>query len=252
MIYNFPELYDEQYQYYRDDLSFYTQLASDYGSSVLELGAGTARVSTALAKAGNKVIGVELSEAMVKRGLENIARENLTDQVRLIQGDMRRLELSQRFPVVMAPFNTLMHAYSLQDQDATLATVKRHLEPGGVFACDVYTPNFGGLNVMRREKEWEHVGGERSELFLYQTLDADKQILESRYYLDKIREDGVVTRQTSTLRQRFYTKFELERMLTQAGFQAQFYGGFDKRRCGSSEAVMVVVAKSVDDKSHAT
>lgn len=244
MIYNLPELYDEQYQYYRDDLNFYTQLAHDYGSPVLELGAGTARVSLALAKAGFAVTGIELSEAMVKVGLEKIARANLTDRVTLMQGDMRRLELSQTFPVVIAPFNTLMHTYTLQNQDATLASVKRHLEPGGVFAFDVYTPNFRDLNVLKREAEWEHVGGKHAELFLYQSLDADNQILESRYYLDTVREDGTLTRQTSTLKQRFYTRFELERLLYQHGFQnVQLYSGFDKRRYSTKEAVMVVVAR---------
>jgi SAM-dependent methyltransferase len=244
MIYDFPELYDEQYQHYRDDLSFYISLARDYGSPVLELGAGTARVSMALAKAGHNVVGIELSEAMVLKGQEHLARENLTDRVTLQQGDMRSLELPQTFPVVIAPFNTLMHAYTMQDQDATLATVKRHLEPGGVFAFDVYNPNFGNLNVLRREAEWEQVGGERAELFLYQTLDADNQVLESRYYLDTVRGDGTLTRQTSSLKQRYYTRFELGRMLTQAGFQSvQIFGGFDKRRYGSGEAVMASVAR---------
>jgi SAM-dependent methyltransferase len=245
MIYNFPDLYDEQYKHYRDDIGFYAQLANDYGSPVLELGAGTARVSLALAKAGHTVIGVELSEAMVPKGQETIARANLTDRITLMQGDMRRLELPQKFPVIIAPFNTLMHAYTLQDQDATLATVKKHLEPGGVFAFDVYTPNFSGLNVLRREAEWEHVGGERAELFLYQTLDADNQTLESRYYLDTVREDGTLTRQTSVLKQRFYTRFELERLLYGAGFQnVQIYGGFDKRRYSTKEAVMVALART--------
>jgi SAM-dependent methyltransferase len=244
VIYQLPELYDEQYQYYREDLNFYTQLAHDYGSPVLELGAGTARVSAALAKAGYAVTGIELSEAMVECGLEKISREGLTDQVTLQQGDMRGLELPQKFPVVIAPFNTLMHAYTLQDQDATLATVKRHLEPGGVFAFDVYNPNFSNLNVLRREAEWEHVGGERAELFLYQSLDADNQTLESRYYLDTVRDDGTMTRQTSVLKQRYYTRFELGRMLYQAGFQnVQIYGGFDKRRYSAKEAVMVVVCR---------
>jgi SAM-dependent methyltransferase len=244
VIYQLPELYDEQYQYYREDLNFYRQLVHDYGSPVLELGAGTARVSVALAKAGHHVVGIELSEAMVLKGQEYIARENLTDHVTLQQGDMRGLELSQKFPVVIAPFNTLMHAYTLPDQDATLATVKKHLEPGGVFAFDVYTPNFSNLNVLRREGEWEHVGGERAELFLYQTLDAENQMLESRYYLDTVREDGVLTRQTSVLKQRFYMRFELERLLYQAGFQnVQLYGGFDKRRYSAKEVVMVVVCR---------
>jgi SAM-dependent methyltransferase len=244
MIYDFPELYDEQYRHYRDDVLFYLSLANDYGSPVLELGAGTGRVSLVLAKAGHKVTGVELSQAMVEKGQERISEENLSHLITLRQGDMRNVELSQTFPVVIAPFNTLMHAYTLPDQDATLDTVKKHLELGGVFAFDLYTPNFSGLNVLKREAEWEHVGGENAELFLYQTHDEDKQVLESRYYLDTVQPDGTVKRRTSVLTQRYYTRFEVERMLKQHGFQnVQIFGGFDKRRYSAKEAVMVVVAK---------
>ena len=243
-LYQITNLYDQQYLYYGDDLRFYTVLANDYGSPILELGAGTARVSVALAKAGYKVTGLELSGAMLLAAGERVEREHLSELITLKQGDMRNIELSQTFPVVIAPFNTLMHAYTLQDQDATLSTIKRHLEPGGVFAFDVYLPNFSHLNTLRREAEWEHVGGQNSELFLYQSLDSDYQILESRYYLDTVGEDGTLTRQTSILKQRYYTRFELERMLYQAGFQnVQIYGGFDKRRYSAKEAVMVVICR---------
>jgi SAM-dependent methyltransferase len=244
MIYNFPDLYDEQYQHYRDDFLFYIGLANDYGSPVLELGAGTARVSLALAKAGHAVTGIELSDTMIEQGRERIARENLADLIHLQHGDMRNVQLSRTFPVVMAPFNTLMHAYTMQDQNATLETVKKHLAPGGVFAFDLYNPNFANLNVLKREAEWEHVGGEHAEIFLYQTHDADDQVLESHYYLDTVRQDGTLTRQTSILKQRYYTRFEIERLLKQQGFQhVQMFGGFDKRRYSVKENIMVVVAK---------
>ncbi len=242
-IYEFATLYDQQYLYYRDDLSFYVGLANDYGSSVLELGAGTARVSIALAKAKHKVTGIELSESMVALGQERVSSEGLNEFITLQQGDMRSLELNQSFPVVIAPFNTLMHAYTLSDQDTTLATVKRHLALGGVFAFDLYNPNFRDLNVLRRESEWEHIGI-HSELFIYQSLDPDNQILESRYYLDTIQADGSLGRQTAVLKQRYYTRFEVERMLRQAGFEhIQTYGGFDKQRYTSSASHMVVIAK---------
>ncbi len=245
MIYNLPDLYDAQYQYYRDDLLFYTALANDYGSPVLELGAGTARVSVALAKAGHAVRGIEHSQAMIKKGQEKVVKENLGKLITLQQGDMRSVELTQTFPVVVAPFNTLMHAYTLSDQDATLGTVKRHLSPGGVFAFDVYNPNFTHLNVLKREAEWEHVGGEHAELFLFQSVDMDNQVLESRYYLDTIGADRTVKRQTSVLKQRYYTRFELERLLKQHGFEnVQIYGGFDKRRYSAKENLMVVLAKA--------
>ena len=241
-IYLFATLYDQQYQHYRNDLRFYIDIANDYGSPILELGAGTGRVSIALAKAGYEVTGIEYSQDMLALAQERI--QGFEHLISFRNGDMRSLVLNQLFPVIIAPFNTLMHAYTLQDQDDTLRTVQRHLAPGGVFAFDLYNPNFSELNVLKREAEWEHVGGVDSELFVYQSLDADNQILESRYYLDTI-EDGILKRQIALLKQRYYTRFEVERMLRQAGFKhIQIYGGFDKQRYTTQAPHIIVLAKS--------
>lgn len=243
-LYTRPDLYDEQYAHYRDDLVFYTILAADYGSPVLELGCGTGRVALALAGAGHTVVGVELSGAMLARAEQRLGEAGVTERVSLHQADMRMLQLGKRFPLVIAPFNTMMHLYTLPDQDAALAAVKRHLEVGGAFALDLYTPNFSNLDRLRREPEWAHIGGKRGELFIYQTHDADAQLLESNYYLDTVAENGTLMRQTAVLKQRYYTRFELERALLQAGFtQVQVYGGFDKRRYSHDAPNLVVVAR---------
>ena len=242
-LYDLPELYDEQYLRYRDDLGFYLRLAEDYGGPVLELGAGTGRVTAALARAGAEVVGVELSAKMLEKARARLAEANLLERVTLKQGDMRDMRLEQTFPVIIAPFNTLMHAYTLADQDVTLQTVRHHLAPGGVFACDLYAPNFTGLDRLRQVREWAHVGGERTELFLYQTRDADAQLITSRYYLDTVRADGSLTRQTATLTQRYYTRFELERALYQAGFTSlKIYGGFGRERFSHQSPYLVVTA----------
>lgn len=245
-LYTVPDLYDEQYAHYRDDLAFYTVLAADYGSPVLELGCGTGRVALALAGAGHDVVGVELSGAMLARAEQRLGEAGaaVAKRVSLHQADMRTLQLDRRFPLIIAPFNTLMHLYTLPDQDAALAAVKRHLDVGAAFALDLYTPNFSNLDRLRRETEWAHVGGKRGELFIYQTHDLDAQLLESRYYLDTVAENGALTRQTTVLKQRYYTRFELERALLQAGFtQVQVYGGFDKRRYSHGAPNLVVVAR---------
>ncbi len=221
-------LYDLQYERYRDDLPFYTRLADDYGGPVLELGAGTARVSAALARAGHEVVALEPSLEMIRRGQARLEREGLTT-VSYHQGDMRFTRLERPFPLVIAPFNTLMHAYTLSDQDATLQTVRAHLAPGGRFAFDLYTPNFGQLDVLRLEPEWAHVGG--GELFLLQTHDPDAQLLTSHYFLDTVGADGLLRRQRSTLKQRYFHRFELERALLQNGFtNLQMYGDFSRVR----------------------
>ncbi len=236
------ELYDLQYRSYRDDLPFYTRLADDYGGPVLELGAGTARVAAALARAGHEVVALEPSLQMIARGRERLMEAGLKN-VSYYQGDMRSVRLGQRFPLIIAPFNTFMHAYTLSDQDATLQTVRAHLEAGGRFAFDLYTPNLGQLEVLRLEPEWAHVGGEGGDLFLLQTHNPDAQLLTSHYFWDTVGADGVLRRRRITLRQRYFYRFELERALLQNGFsQIQVYGDFSRGRFHTDAAHMVVIA----------
>ena len=244
MLYDHPDLYDEQYKHYRDDLSFYTRLADDYGSPVLELGAGTGRVTAALAKAGHRVTGLELSPAMVSKAQSRLQSEGLGKHVTLVQGDMRSFELEKTFNLVIAPFNAFMHLYTLQAQDETLSRIRQHLSEDGVFACDLYNPHFGALETLRREDEWDHVGGDAADLFVYQSHDADKQLVTSRYYLDKISEDGTLKRERVTLTQRYYTRFEFERALAQNGFShVRFYGHFDRRPYSREEPHLIAIAK---------
>ena len=237
------ELYDLQYRTYRDDLPFYTRLADDYGGPVLELGAGTARVSAALARAGHEVVALEPSPEMIRRGQKRLAEAHL-ENVTYVRGDMRTTRLERQFPLVIAPFNTLMHLYTLSDQDAALQTVKAHLAPGGRFAFDLYTPNFGELGVLRLEPEWSRLQS-NTDLFLLQTHDPDTQTLTSYYFLDQTDDTGVLRRQRSTLTQRYFHRFELERALVQNGFsQIQVYGDFGRGRFHARAPHLVVIAWS--------
>lgn len=247
MIYDLDaELYDLQYDSYRDDVSFYVRLADELGGPVLELGAGSGRVTEALLRAGHTVVAVDVSTAMLERASRRLSS---FPDVELLQADMRELRLGRRFSLVLAPFNTLMHAYTVSDQDRTLQAVRAHLAPGGLFAFDVYQPNFGPMGVLRHEVEWDGLAGPNSELFLLQHHDATAQVVESRYYLDVVDKDGRVRRRTARLKQRYFHRFELERALSAAGLdQVRMFGDFGKSRLTSDSAVMAVLARVADDE----
>ena len=234
-------LYDLQYAAYRDDIPFYTRLAHDQGGSVLELGAGTGRVTEALLAAGHEVVAVDASAAMLARAATRLAGR---EGVELVEADMRSVRLGRHFDLVIAPFNTLMHAYTLDDQDATLATVAEHLAPDGLFAFDVYQPRLGALGVMRREPEWADLAP-NTDLFLVQEHDPEAQLVTSHYYLDQRGADGAVKRSTATLRQRYYHRYELERALRAAGLgRVQFYGAFDRRRWEADSPMLLGLARA--------
>ncbi|QHC02018.1 methyltransferase domain-containing protein [Epidermidibacterium keratini] len=109
--------------------------ARQYGDeprSLLELGCGTGGVLAELPKAWNKV-GVDRSSAML-----TVARSKDLG-ARLIEDDITRLALDQRFDVVACVFDTINHIVDPTKWAATFAVARSHLQPGGIFLWDMNT-----------------------------------------------------------------------------------------------------------------
>ncbi|WP_027883202.1 class I SAM-dependent methyltransferase [Meiothermus rufus] len=227
-------LYQLQYENYADDLEFYTRLAQDYGGPVLELGAGTGRVARALARLGLEVWALEPAEEMRKLG----ARHTRDLKVKWLPGDMRRLELGRQFPLIIAPFNALMHLYTLEEQDQALQGIAAHLEKGGRFAFDLYNPaHIGPAGVLQHEGSYGP-----TQVFLYQEHHPIAQALLTHYLVDTTSPKGHLRRQHHTLTQRYYTRYELERWLRAFAFGYRLYGGFHKEPLLAESPVFVVEA----------
>ena len=169
-------IYDQQYDTYRDDLHFYAGLAERSGGRVLEIGAGTGRVTAFLTRRGAAVLGVEPSGEMIAGAHARAAREGLT--LELVQATAQTFSSDERFGLIIAPFNALMHLYTPAEQLAALQNIRAHLAPGGQFVFDLYVPRFGAMNTLRHEGETFHApDGSRTDLFFLQRHDAPRQLL---------------------------------------------------------------------------
>jgi SAM-dependent methyltransferase len=235
------DLYQLQYANYRDDIAFYARLAERFGATrILELGAGTGRVSVPLARRGYAVTALEPSQTMLESARAFAAAENVPLEV--VRGDARDFSLGRQFPLIIAPFNMLMHLYTLPDQDAALSSIKRHLEPGGVFAFDLYQPNFGLEGVLRHEGEtFVLPNNSRLDVFVLQRIDRTAQMCYTTYFCDTIQPDGALSRRILQLEQRYFTRFELERWLV--GFRLEWQGDFNGGRLEEGSPHLVGVAK---------
>lgn len=149
-LYARPRYYDHAFRAHRRDVEHYVALARRARGRVLELGAGTGRITLALLRAGIEVTAVDRSADMLARARERAAQLPRADQarLRLVQADLRSLRLKQRFELVLAPFNLFMHMYTREDLERALATVRAHLKPNGKLAFDVLMPDLG---VLRRD-----------------------------------------------------------------------------------------------------
>ena len=134
--------YTKTYGERTHDVDYYVRRARRSKGPVLEYGIGNGRVALAIARAGIAVTGVDLSQVMLDNLAEQLAKatKQLRSRVSFRQGDMREIRLRQRFPLVIAPFNCVMHLYERRDMEAFLARVREHLAPGGRFVFDFSVP----------------------------------------------------------------------------------------------------------------
>jgi ubiquinone/menaquinone biosynthesis C-methylase UbiE len=107
---------------------------------LLDLGTGTARIPILIAQksAQLNIIGIDLSENMLKIGRENINRAGLNERIKLEKVDAKSLAYSdQQFDGVVS--NSIIH--HIPDPLLCLTEIKRVLKPNGtLFLRDLLRP----------------------------------------------------------------------------------------------------------------
>ena len=131
-------LYDPWSRSVVEDVPFYLDEARRSGGPVLELAVGTGRIAVPIAASGIPVVGVDLSEGMLKVARERAAEAGAAIDLRY--GDMRDPPVEGTFPLVLVPFRSMLHMETDADRRAVLRAIKRHLAPAGRLIFDVFAP----------------------------------------------------------------------------------------------------------------
>ena len=118
---------------YREDLPLWRSLAAETGCPVLDVGAGTGRVTLDLAAEGVAVVALDIEPAL----LAALARRAGGLPVETVVADARRFELGRRFSLVLAPMQTLQMLGGDSGRAAFLRLALAHLQPGGLLAAAV-------------------------------------------------------------------------------------------------------------------
>ena len=109
-----------------------SRIAPVPGQAVIDVASGTAGVALQIAaRTGASVVGVDLTEQMLRQGQRNVAGAGLSDRIRLTAGRAEQL------PFADATFDALTFTYLLRyvlDPQATLSELARVVKPGGQVA----------------------------------------------------------------------------------------------------------------------
>jgi SAM-dependent methyltransferase len=116
---------------YEEDLPLWRALAREAGGPVLDVGAGTGRVSIDLAAGGVDVVALEADVSL----LEVLERRADGLPVETVVADARDFALPRRFPLVIVPMQTLQLLGGPLGRAAFLRCALEHLAPGGLLAA---------------------------------------------------------------------------------------------------------------------
>jgi SAM-dependent methyltransferase len=118
---------------YGEDLPLWRSLAAQTGGPVLDIGAGTGRVTLALASAGVPVVALDIESGLLRA----LAHRAAGLPVETVAVDARQFALGRRFALVVVPMQTLQLLGGRDDRAAFLRCALAHLEPGGLLAAAV-------------------------------------------------------------------------------------------------------------------
>jgi SAM-dependent methyltransferase len=207
------ELYDPWSASVVEDVGFYLEEARRSGGPVVELGVGTGRIAVPLGADGIRVIGIDSSRAMLDVCARRAALAGVTLDLRI--GDLREPPVTERVPLVICPFRSLLHMHTDEDRLGVLGAAYGLLVPGGRFVFDVFTPDAD--DIAQTQGKW---------------LEREPGIFEHAVWDESARTLTLTVRdeeRETTMALAWLSPDEWRGLLERSGFEIEAcYGWFDR------------------------
>lgn len=244
------------------DVAFYRDAVHEFGDPVLELGCGTGRITLALAEAGHRVTGLDISERMLERCSQKRARlrTETRERLHLVQGDMTKFDLGEKFRIVIIPFRPMQHLLEIDSQISCLESVRRHLwaegrrlgKRKGQLILDVFQTDAERMHDPAYQKEGlvsEYNTPDGRRVRIMERVAAfhraeQRNDVEMIFYVTDVK--GKEERMVFAWTLRYFFRYEVEHLLARCGFRVSaVYGDFDRSPLVDDSPEMIFVAEAV-------
>jgi SAM-dependent methyltransferase len=248
---DFSAFYDLYVGGWLEDLPLYLEYARASSGPLLEIGAGSGRLTIPLARAGFSVTAVDVSPSMLSILESKLAAQpqEVSRRVHVVRADCCRLDLGDEFDLVIAPFYTFNYLLSAQDQDDALHHLLSHLRDGGRLLIDVFVPwnriDRCPPDPVLRVDSLDSESGVRVRGWNTYSMDRANQF-EYRTHLFEITEPpGNVTRREFVTKRHYVFPEQLEHAFSKAGLGIEeVFAGYKRARPEPrSEQLLYVLRK---------
>ena len=223
-------IYDYWSRSVTEDVEFYVEEALASGGPIVELAVGTGRVAVPIAEAGIDVIGVDLSAGMLAVAREYADTRRVGGRVDLRVGDLRKPPVSERVPLVICPFRSLLHMPDETEKLRALRAARELLAAGGRLVFDVFAPS-------REDVEETHGRWLEREPGIFERADWDEA---TRTLTLSVRSGE----SAATMELHWLGASEWLALLDTAGFEIDaLYGWFDRRPYAGGEDMVFVATR---------
>lgn len=244
----YAEAYDFLYQDkdYSSECDFIEEIFRKFASrkirTILDLGCGTGNHAIPLACRGYQVTGVDLAEDMLQQARSK-AHSLPEEKITFLREDLRRFSIPQKFDAVLMMFAVLCYQTTNEDVLTALNSVSRHLNPGGLFICDVW---YGPAVLKQRPEEKEKTiwaGKHKIIRNASGSLDTFRHLCEVRFHLRHFQDRQVIQEAEEKHIMRYFFPQELAFFMRQAALeQIHISDVRDLSRPPTEETWNVVVA----------
>jgi 2-polyprenyl-3-methyl-5-hydroxy-6-metoxy-1,4-benzoquinol methylase len=225
-------------------IAFYCELAKSVGGPVLEMACGSGLVTIPIAATGLDVTGIDLTRLMLEHARKKAEEQNLN--IRWVEADARSFDLGTSYKFIYLTGNAFQAFLRREDQETLLASVKRHLDPKGIFAFETRNPSGHDLTNQPEEEfdqSYVSVNGHQVSVYFTQRYDPLAQVMywtSYRRWNDGTRDHNKETH----IACRFTHPQELEALLHYNGFQViQQYGNWRKEVLSASSPSIISICR---------
>lgn len=178
---DFAALYEALTGDFRGDVPMYLEIAKRHEGPILELACGTGRVAIPLSEAGHSVVGIDFDADIIELARSKAKLLGLHRNISFVQADMLDFDLDQKFPLVIAGGNSLIHLLDFRLVRRSIERCREHLEDNGslyiAFETSPYLASAGKFRV-ERERPRQVFNRGTGETLLYRgttTIDPNFQ-----------------------------------------------------------------------------